>query len=257
MLYTPKFAIGNIFVYPNGGLQPSGSEGTSGTELEVIQDFSVEFAGKGVELRGQQLYPIDARVTDISGKGKFKVGEWSLEQINNLFFAGTVTTSNTTGNEQVYADESHVVPSSNPLTVAVTNATGFVQPLTVLQIQGTSYTSLDEVTVLSGPGQYTCTSGGTFAFDAAQAGQTVLISYLSGGANASLNIPNNLQGQSPVVGIAGYNAADGNGFFFPYCRVTGVKPLELTMNKYAMNEVDFQVFAPLGQPVGQIIQSSY
>src|SRR5271168_2990244 len=110
MLYTPKFAIGNIFVYPNGGLQPSGAEGTSGTELEVVQDFSVEFTGKGVELRGQQLYAIDARVTDISGKGKFKVGEWNLEQINNLFFAGTVTSGTT--NEQVYADESHVIPSS-------------------------------------------------------------------------------------------------------------------------------------------------
>lgn len=256
MLYTPKFALGNLYVYPNGGLQPVGSEGTSGTELEVIQDFSVEFAGKGVELRGQQLYPIDARVTDISGKGKFKVGEWSLEQLNNMFFAGTVTTSATTGNEQIYADESHVVPTSAPYTVAVTNTVGFVQPLTVLQIQGTSYTSLDEVASVSAAGQYSV-SGSTFTFHSAQAGQTVLISYIAGGANASLNIPNNLQGQSPVIGIVGYNAADGNGFFFPYCRVTGVKPLELTMNKYAMNEVDFQVFAPLGQPVGQLIQSSY
>lgn len=251
MLYTPKFAIGNIYVYPNGGLQPTNA---SGTELEVVQDFSVEFTGKGVELRGQQLYAIDARVTDISGKGKFKVGEWNLEQINNLFFAGTITEGAT--NEQVYADESHVIPSSNPLTITVTNSTGFVQPLAVLQAVGSSLTNFDEVTVLSGANQYTV-SGATFSFDAANAGQTVLISYVANGTNASLNIPNNLQGQSPVVGIAGYNAADGNGWFFPFCRVTGVKPLDLTMNKYAMNEVDFQVYAPLGQPVGQIIQSNY
>ena len=253
MLYTPKFAIGNIFVYPNGGLTPTGA---SGTELEVIQDFSVEFAGKGVELRGQQLYPIDARVTDVSGKGKFKVGEWSLEQLNNVFFAGAISLSATTTNEQPYADESHVIPSSPPYTVTVTHATAFVQPLCVLEAVGSSLTSFDEVAVVSAAGQYSV-SGSVFTFDVADAGATVLISYVAGGANASLNIPNNLQGQSPVIGIVGYNAADGNGFFFPYCRVTGVKPLELTMNKYAMNEVDFQVFAPLGQPVGQIIQASY
>jgi len=251
MLYTAKFALGNLFTWPNGGLQPANA---SGTEFETIQDFSVEFVGKGVELRGQYLYAVDARVTDVSGKGKMKVGDWNVEQLNNLFFAGTVTTGAT--NEQIYADESHVIPSSGPFTVTVNNPTGFVQPLAVMQATGTSLTNFDEVVTPSLKGQYS-NSGATFTFSSADLGGTVLISYIANGTSALLNIPNNLQGQSPVVGMAGFNAADGNGYVFPYCRVTGVKPLELTMNKFAMCEVDFQVYAPLGQPVGQIIQASY
>lgn len=254
MLYTPKFAIGSIFVYPNGGLQPAGTGASSGTELEVVQDFSVEFTGKGVELRGQQLYAIDARVTDISGKGKFKVGEWNLNQLNNLFFAGTIT-SGPTG-AFVYADESHVIPSG--LTAAVSNPSGFVQPLTVLEVVGSSLSDQQEVTTGPAAGEYSVVpASGVYTFGTGASGATMLISYVAGGTGATLNIPNNLQGQSPVVGIAGFNAADGNGFFFPYCRVTGVKPLELTMNKYALNEVDFQVYAPLGSAVGQILQASY
>src|SRR5580692_2646995 len=120
MLFTPKFAIGHIFVYPQGGQQPANA---SGTELSTIQDFSAEFAGKGVELRGQFLYPVDARVADVSGKLKFKVGEWSLEQLNNLFFGGTLTTGSIT--DQVYADELQTIPTST-LTVTVTNSAGFV-----------------------------------------------------------------------------------------------------------------------------------
>jgi hypothetical protein len=250
MLFTPKFAIGHLYVYPNGGLQPTNA---SGTELQVIQDFSVDFAGKAVELRGQFLYPIDARVADISLKGKFKVGEWSLEQLNNIFFAGTVTTGSIT--DQVYADELYTVPASAPYTVTVTNAAGFVQPLSVAL--ASNYSNLDEVATSPAAGQYTASAGGAFGFNVAQAGQQVLISYLAGGTGAQLSVPNNLQGQSPVVGIAGYNAADGNGFLFPNCRVSGIKPIDLKNNAYAMNEVDFQVYCPTGQAVCQILQTNY
>lgn len=91
------------------------------------------------------------------------------------------------------------------------------------------------------------------AFD----GTPLLISYVSaGGTGASISIPNNLQGQSPVVSIAGVNAADGSGWLFPNCRVTGIKPLDLKNNAYAMNEVSFSVFCPAGQAVGQLFQQS-
>jgi hypothetical protein len=250
MLFTPKFAIGHIFVTPNGGLQPANA---SGTELSTIQDFSVDFTGKGVELRGQFLYAVDARVTDIATKGKFKVGQWSLEQLNNLFYAGTVTN---TGNAIPYADELHTIPGSSPYTVTVTNTAGFVQPLTVAYASDLS--NLDEVA--SGPtvGQYSVNpSTGVFTFAAADEGEQVLISYVATGTGASISIPNNLQGESPVVSLAAINAADGNGFLFPNCRVTGIKPLDLKNNAYAMNEVEFMVYCPFGQAVGQIIQQNF
>lgn len=250
MLFTPKFAIGHIFVTPNGGLQPANA---SGTELSTIQDFSVDFTGKGVELRGQFLYPVDARVTDIAPKGKFKVGEWNLEQLNNLFYAGTTSL---TGNDLPYADELQTIPSTPPYTIQVTNHTGFVQPLTVAYASDLS--NLDEVTSVSAVGQYSVNdSTGTFTFYSGDVGQQVLISYVSTGTTAALTIPNNLQGQSPVISIAAINAADGNGFLFPNCRITGIKPLDLKNNAYAMNEVEFMVYCPFGQSVGQILQTNF
>lgn len=248
MLFTSKFGIGHIWVTPNGGLQ---APNASGVELNTIQDFSVDFSGKGVELRGQFLYPVDARVADINAKGKFKVGEWSLEQLNTLFFGGTIAT---TGNDIPTADEPHTIPSSGPYTVQVTNFTGFVQPLTVAYASDLS--NLDEVLSLTAPGQYTVNvSTGTFTFfGGADAGVAVVISYLSTGAGASLTIPNNLQGQSPILGIAAINSADGNGILLPNVRVTGMKPVELKMNAFAMCEVDFNVFCPPGASVGQLIQ---
>ena len=254
MLFTPKFAIGHCFVYPNGGLQPADA---SGTELSTIQDFSVDFAGKAVELRGQFLYPVDARVADISAKGKFKVGEWNLEQLNNLFFGGTITlpsVSPVTLSETVYADELWTIPGT-PYQITVTNTAGFVQPLSVAWASDLS--NFDEVAITPLTQQYTATGGGLFTFNAGDTGKQVLISYISGGTGASLSVPNNLQGQSPVVGITGYNAADGNGFLFPNCRISGIKPLDLKNNAYAMCEVDFQVFCPYGQAVAQLLQSNY
>lgn len=254
MLYTSTFAIGHVFVVPNGGLQPTNA---SGTELQVIQDFSVEFVGKGVELRGQYLYAVDARVADISGKGKFKVGQWNLEQLNNLFFSGTLTTNNVP--DMVYADEPHVIANagSPPVpTVTVTNTTGFVQPLTVSYASNGS--NLDEVATSPLVGQYTASAGGVFTFNATDLGNTVNVSYISQGigSQGELLIPNNLQGQSPTIGIAGINIIDGHGFFFPNCRVTGVKPVNLKNNAFNYNEVDFQVYVPTGQPVGYLIQQS-
>lgn len=251
MLLTPKFGIGHVFVAPNGGFQPLNA---SGTELSTIQDFSVDFAGKEVELRGQFLYAVDARVADISLKGKFKVGEWSIEQLNNLFWAGTLNSSP----EQIVADElGTVITVGSPPTAGtyqVTLHTGFVQILSVAYASNGS--NLDEVSGSPLQGQYNIdNSTGTLTFNDADDGVQILVSYVTaGGLGASVSIPNNLQGQSPVVSIAGINAADGNGWLFPNCRVTAIKPLDLKNNAFGMNEVSFSVFCPAGQAVGQIFQ---
>jgi hypothetical protein len=140
-----------------------------------------------------------------------------------------------------------------PYTYQVVSHTGFIQILSVAN--SATGSNLDEVVSVTAAGQYSVnTSTGTItAFD----GTPLLISYVSaGGTGASISIPNNLQGQSPVVFIAGVNAADGSGWLFPNCRVTGIKPLDLKNNAYAMNEVSFSVFCPAGQAVGQLFQQS-
>jgi hypothetical protein len=240
MLYTFKFAIGRGWATPNGGLQPTNA---SGTELQTIHNFSIDFAGKGVDQRGQFLYAQDARVADIEAKGKFEVGGWNLEQLNNLFYAGTVTE---TGNVIPYGDELHTIPSSGPYTVTVTNTPGFVQPLTVAY--ASTLSNFDEVTAGPTAGQYTCNdTSGQFTFSSADAGEQVLISYVASGTGAALAIPNNLQGQSPVVQLTFVNPADGSGIIIPSCRVNSIKPVDLKNNAYDNMQVEFMAFCPFGQ----------
>lgn len=253
MLLTPKVAIGHVYVYPNGGLQPAGA---SGTELSTIQDFSVDFAGKDIELRGQFLYAVDARVVDISLKGKFKVGQWSIEQLNNLFWAGTLNLEPT----QIIPDELGT-PSNMSSPPSASSYTLAVNPTEVSQVITVAYASngsnLDEVyETPTEVGTYQVAPDGVINFvESGGDDVPMLFSYeTSGGTGASVSIPNNLQGQSPVVSIAGVNGADGNGWLFPNCRVTSIKPLDLKSNAYAMNEVAFTVYCPSGQPVGQIFQ---
>ena len=252
MLQIPRVAIGRAYVFPNGGLQPPDA---SGIELSVIQNLSCEFSGKGIELRGQQLYPIDARVVDVSGKLKFSVGEWSLGQLNNLFFGSTLTTGSIT--EQIYADEPHTVGvASPPGVVTVDNPVGFEQVLCVAYaLNGSNLTEIPSGTPAQG--QYTVSSGGGFQFSTADDGLPVLISYVSGGTGAQLQINNNLQAQSPKIGFAYYNAADGSGAYLPNTIITSVKPMELGRDKFAMCECDGQVFCPTGSPVGYLLQENY
>lgn len=254
MLLTPKVAIGHVYVYPNGGLQPANA---SGTELSTIQDFSVDFAGKDIELRGQFLYAVDARVVDISLKGKFKVGQWSIEQLNNLFWAGTLNLEPT----QIIPDEMGT-PSNAGSPPSASSYTLQVNPTEVITVITVAYASNGsnlEQTTNNPPteaGTYYVAEDGVINFvESGDDDVPMLFSYeTAGGAGASVSIPNNLQGQSPVVSIAGVNGADGNGWLFPNCRVTSIKPLDLKSNAYAMNEVAFTVYCPSGQAVGQIFQ---
>jgi hypothetical protein len=252
MLQIPRVAIGRAYVFPNGGLQPPDA---SGIELSVIQNLSCEFSGKGIELRGQQLYPIDARVVDVSGKLKFSVGEWSLEQLNSLFFGSTLTTGAIT--EQIYADEPHTVGAASPPgVVTVDNPVGFEQVLCVANaLNGSNLTEIPSGTPAQG--QYTVSSGGGFQFSSADDGLPVLISYISAGTGAQLEIVNNLQAQSPKIGFAYFNAADGSGAYLPNVVITGLKPMELKRDAFAMCEVDGQVLCPFGQPVAYLLQSQY
>ena len=84
MQLTRNFAIGHVFFNPVAGLLPANA---APQELNTIQDIAVDWSGKGVELRGQNLYAIDARLADVSVKVKFQVGQYSLDMLNVLFFA--------------------------------------------------------------------------------------------------------------------------------------------------------------------------
>jgi hypothetical protein len=259
---TDSFAIGHVYVVPTSGLLP---ENPTPFEAETISEISLDYKGKSVELRGQYLVPADARMADVSITGKMTVGTWNLNQLNNILFAGTINISDIDG---INADEPHTptgAGSPPTYTVTVTNAESFSVDLGVNYPVGTA----------NSPGQLSQLESVATAEDVVQSGQyyvdtttgvytffddlPVQISYIAeNGVGASLTIPNNLQGQSPVFEFVALNSGSGSGFVgyrFYNCRATGAKILSGKNNDFNKIEIDFTVFAPPGQNVGELIQT--
>jgi hypothetical protein len=101
-----QFGIGGMYANPNGGnlATPSGPQ-----RFGTIQDVSVEFDQKLVELMGQNKMPDDVAPSDmkISGKGGF--GNIEIDIYNALFFADTIVT----GSNQVSQDEPYTVATQS------------------------------------------------------------------------------------------------------------------------------------------------
>jgi len=256
---TDAFAIGSVWFNPTGGLLPANP---TPQELKTIQEISVDWKGKNVELRGQYLVPVDARIADVSITGKFTVGTYNLNQLNQLLFAGVLTTS-ASAIDRINADEAHTIteagspPTVN--TITVTNSATFTEDLGVSL--GTSSAQFVRVASSPSQGQYSVAAG-VYTFNIADVGSAVVISYVdNGGAGASLALPNNLQGQSPIFEldalIPAQDAAAGfMGYRFYNCRATGMKLLTGKNNDFQKVEVDFSVFCPIGQNVGELIQTN-
>lgn len=260
MQLTRNFAIGNVFLNPVSGLLPADA---APQQLNTIQDISIDWAGKGVELRGQLLYAIDARLADVSLKGKFTVGQYSLDMLNVLFFAGTLAEGST--QDTVVPDSPQVIPNTS-LSFAVKIA-GATEDLGVsYQSNGSNF---DRVSVGPSTGQYTFSTStnpgyGTWTFNSAEDGVNIFISYIVPGTAATLSIPNNLQGYSPNFELVGWNPVGGqapstayNGFRVFNCVATGMKPITYKRDGFNMVEVDFLAYCPTGQSVAELIQTNY
>jgi len=255
MQLVDSFGIGNIFVNPNSGLLPTGA---TPFELKTISEISLDYKGKAVELRGQYLVPVDARIADVSFTGKFTIGTYSLNQLNNILFAGTL---NVATPDNIVPDEAHTVPATSTYTITVSGASTFIEDL------GVSYAltsgQFERVNSVTQAGQYSVnTSTGVYTFDVADASAAVQISYVNTlTTGASLSIPNNLQGQSPQFELAAWIPASAgatagfNGYRFFACRATGAKILSGKNNDFNKIEVDFAVYCPVNANVGELIQT--
>lgn len=261
MQLTRNFAIGNAWINPVSGLLPANP---TPQQLSTIQDISIDWAGKGVELRGQLLYAIDARLADVSVKGKFSVGQYSLDFLNNIFFAGTQSTG-MTGEDTIVADESHNVPSAS-LSQTIT-ISGVTEDLGVsYQSNGSNF---DRVASSPAAGQYTFSTttapgSGTWVFAAADIALPIYLSYVLPGAGATLQNPNNLQGYSPNFELVSWNPVGGNAPSTAYnglrlfnCVATGIKPYTYKRDGFNLVEVDFLAYCPTGKVVAELIQTNF
>lgn len=259
---TDSFAIGHAYARPFGGLLPANP---TPFEFETITEITLDWKGKIVELRGQYLVPVDARMADVTITGKATIGTYNLNQVNNLLFAGQLNLSNI---DRVNADETHTIPSSPPYSITVTNSASFTEDLGVSYAIGAPQAGaqFEEVTSLTLAGQYVQPFGspltpGEYGFDVADAGLPVNISYIdNNGVGATLTLPNNLQGQSPIFEFVVLNSGNNSSSFVGYrlfnCRASGIKILTGKNNAFNMVEVDFSAFCPVGQNVGELIQTA-
>lgn len=107
-----QFGVGGMYGRPVRGnlATPSGPQ-----IFGTIQDVSVEFNQKLVQLRGQLKGPDDVAPGDMDIKGKGAFGRIEVEIYNSLFFGGTIST----GVKKVvgYPGEAHIVPASGANTV--------------------------------------------------------------------------------------------------------------------------------------------
>jgi hypothetical protein len=101
-----QFGIGGMYGNPNGGnlATPTGPQ-----RFGTIQDVSVEFDQKLVDLMGQNKFPDDTAPSDMKVSGKGGFGAIEVEIYNALFFADTVVT----GSNQVSQDESYTVAAAS------------------------------------------------------------------------------------------------------------------------------------------------
>ena len=185
---TKIFGTGSIFALVNG-LTP--------VKLGVVQDMEVDFTFAVAELYGQNQFPVAIGRGKASVKGKGKLGQFDLNMYNNLFFGGTI---DTTQNRRVIESSAASAGASAP-TFTVGNVgssgindLGLYYSATAQQL---NYSTSASPTI----GNYTNTSSGLYTVSTAESAATgflVSYDYLSTGTGNRLVVSNQLMGLQPI-----------------------------------------------------------
>src|SRR6267154_691510 len=139
-------------------------------QFGILQDVQIDWDWTTKELWGQFQFPVDI------ARGQGKIARIFGAIYGDLFFGQTPATGQLTVSE----NEAATVPATGPYTVAVANASGFVDDLGVFYATGASAGNrFTRVTTPSAAGQYSVNlTTGIYTFAAADANASLLISYL-------------------------------------------------------------------------------
>ena len=216
--------------------------------LLTLQDLSLDVSQELVEQRGQFKFPDDVAPGDMKITGKISTGRWSIDMINQVFFADT-----TAANSQQIATQNASIPASTPFTVTVTNSATFGKDLGVQYVGAPpagNQQQLARVTGTPTTGQYSV-SAGVYTFAAADEGLAVQISYeyLPATAAGHTNQVNNqLMGYGPTLEIyfqQTYNETSAG--LASIIHLTTVRFSKLSAPKkrkgYLNTELDFEAYA--------------
>lgn len=163
--------------------------------LGVLQDVSLDFDSKNVDLMGQYRFPVDKASGPMTIKGKAKAANFKILMPNLLFGAAvnageTELATGTTG-----AGEPANIPGTSPYTVTVVNASSFIADNGVYYQNGLG--QLQPVASAPAQGQYSVNSAtGVYTFAAADASAGVYIyySYFGNSSGYNIQVNNTLMG---------------------------------------------------------------
>lgn len=171
-----NFGAGRARLIPAGGGQP--------VELGVVQSASVELKVDLKELRGPYRYPIAVADGKGTASGKVNFASFWPETLSSIL-GGTLTTGAqhaAIGETAVIGSSAHTVTLANPTTfvagseiVAVVDATG--DPVYYSRVAAGSEASSSTAGQAQGAYSINNTTG-VLSFAAADAGLTVVVSYL-------------------------------------------------------------------------------
>lgn len=191
-----QFGSGILMANPNGG---NLATNPTGVTFGTLQNVAVDIKQDLKELRGLYQFPDNVAPGNRTITIKAEFGDIDGRLFNNLFFGDTQATG---GLVTIY-QESAAIPSATPYTYTVANATGFAHDYGV-KYAGTGI-SLERVATPTAAGQYSVdVTTGTYTFDAADTGVTVLFSYdyAQTTAGYTYGVNQQLMGYGPVFQLS-------------------------------------------------------
>lgn len=218
--------------------------GATPLNFGILQDVSFDMNADLKMLYGQRAFPEAVARGKIKLMGKAKMGVFSAQLFNAIFFGQTIAAGNTATS---YA-EAGVIPAT-PFTITVANSATFTAD------QGVSFvtTGLSLVKVASAPttGQYSVAAG-VYTFAAADTLKAVLFTYnyTIAASGQTLTVNNQFMGAAPYFSLMFYGKDPGGNA----CTMTFQKCVanKLTMatkqDDWMIPEMDFEAFsAPTSQ----------
>ena len=225
-------------------------------QFGILQDVQIDWDWQTKELWGQFQFPVDiARGQGkISGKAKFARIFGAI--YGDLFFGQIPATGQLTVSE----NEAATVPAITPYTVTVANAASYFDDLGVYYATGAAAGNrFTRVTTASAAGQYSVNlSTGIYTFAAADAGASLLISYLyTASSGKKLVLTNQLMGSTPTFKATFYTTKTVQGTPAGITLVlnacTAMKlTIPTTTDGYTIEEFDFSAFADAAGNIGTL-----
>jgi hypothetical protein len=225
-------------------------------QFGILQDVQIDWDWTTRELWGQYQFPVDIA----RGQGKI-VGKAKFARIfgaiyGDLFFGQTPATGQLT----IAENEAATAPATSPYTVTVANAATYADDLGVFYAAGANAGNrFTRVTTASAAGQYSVNlATGIYTFAAADAGVSLLISYLyNASAGKKLILTNQLIGYTPTFKATFYTtkttqgAPAGLALVLNACTATKLS-LPTKIDDYEIQEFDFSAFADATGAIGTL-----